>query len=162
MVIVDYILLAIVALSALIGLFRGFVKEALSLVVWGGAIWCAWKFGEPVAIALPDFLSDPILKLWASRILVLIAVLIIGGMLTWLISFLLDRTGLTGTDRAVGMIFGLIRGAVLAALVIIIMEAADFDQAAWWQESRLIPVAAPITNLLRELADEGIEKFQAS
>jgi membrane protein required for colicin V production len=159
---VDYALMLVVGVSAVIGLFRGFVKEAVSLLVWIAAIWCAWRFGQIAADQLPDFTGDAQLKLWATRVMILIVVLILGGLLSSLLSALLGMTGLTGTDRTVGMVFGLARGAVLAGLLVVIMQLAGFSEAAWWEESRLIPYAAPVAELLRDAADEGVEHLQTA
>jgi membrane protein required for colicin V production len=157
---VDYLLILIVGVSAVVGLFRGFVKEAVSLLVWIAGIWCAWRFGQMVAGQLPEFIADPTLKLWATRLLILIVVLILGGLLSSLLQALLGMTGLTGTDRTVGMVFGLARGVVLAGLAVIMLELAGFSAAAWWMESRLIPYLAPMADLLRDAADEGVEQLQ--
>lgn len=153
----DYLLLGLVTVSGLVGLFRGFVKEALSLGVWVVGIWCAWRFAELAAPHLGNWVSDPVLRLWAARALVLVAVLIVGGLLTHLLAFLLDQTGLTGTDRLLGGVFGIGRGAVLAGLVVIVLQFTGFEASPWWQESKLIPYAAPVADALRDAAAEGME-----
>lgn len=159
---VDYILLGVVLLSAVVGLFRGFVKEAMSLAIWVVAIWCAWRFGGFVGgQLLPDFVADPVLKLWASRLIVLVSLLIVGGLASWLITYLLDKTGLTGTDRLLGMVFGMARGAVLAGLVVIGLQFTGFDKDPWWDQSKLIPYAAPIADSLRDVAEEGMGMLDA-
>ena len=154
---IDYLLLGIMVLSGVVGLFRGFVKEALSLGVWVAAIWCAWKFAGMAADQMTGWVADPVLRLWTARAVVLVAVLITGGLLTALLSFLLDRTGLTGTDRLLGGIFGLGRGAVLVAIVVIALQFTDFDQSPWWAESKLIPYAEPVVDMLRDVAENGMD-----
>ena len=150
MVTVDYLLLAVAGLSGLFGLLRGFVKEAMSLAGWIVAAWCAFQFGGDVAERLPDFIQDPVLKLWAARFVVLIAVLLISGIVSGLASLLMSRTGLTGTDRVVGMVFGLARGVVVIALLVAALEMAGFRADPWWEESKLIPYAAPLAERLRD------------
>ena len=158
---VDYLLLALLLASAIIGLFRGFLKEALSLVVWIVAIWGAWSFGAASAPKLPEFVpDDPVIRLWAARFAILVAILIIGGVLTTMLGKLLGLTGLTGTDRVVGLVFGLARGAILAGVVVILLRFAGFGNDPWWQESRLIPLVDPIAERLQEAADQGIEQLQ--
>jgi membrane protein required for colicin V production len=154
---IDYLLLGIVVLSGVVGLFRGFVKEALSLGVWIAAIWCAWKFAGLAADQMSGWVAEPVLRLWAARAVVLVAVLIAGGLLTALLSFLLDQTGLTGTDRLLGGIFGLGRGAVLVAIVVIALQFTGFDESSWWPESKLIPYAEPVVAMLLDVADDGME-----
>lgn len=157
MVWVDYLILGVVALSGVVGLFRGFVKEALSLGVWIIGVWCAWKFAPLAAAQMTGWVEDPVLRLWAARFVVLVGCLILGGLLTALLSFLLDQTGLTGTDRLLGGMFGLGRGAVLAAIVVIALQFTGFDEDPWWVESKLIPYTEPVAELLRDVASEGME-----
>lgn len=162
MVIIDYLLAGIVAISALLGLFRGFLKEALSLAAWVAAIWCAFTYSAPAAQLIASFISDPVLRLWAARFLVLACVLLVGSLLSGLVSHLVSGTMLTGTDRTLGIAFGLARGAVLAGLAVVVLQLAGFDQAPWWRESKLIPYAAPVGAFLRELADDGLSMLKES
>lgn len=160
MVTVDYLLLAVAILSGVFGLLRGFVKEALSLAGWVVAAWSAFHFGGPVAERLPDIIQDPVLKLWSARFVVLIGVLIASGVISGLVSFLFSRTWLTGTDRVIGMVFGLARGVVLIALLVAGLDMAGFRADPWWNESKLIPYAAPLAERLRDVAEGGIEMLQ--
>jgi len=157
---IDYALLGLLALSGVVGLFRGFIKEALSLAVWALAVWCAWNFADLAAARMTGWVEDPVLRLWAARLVVLVGVLVAGGLLTALLSFLLNQTGLTGTDRLLGGLFGLGRGAILAGLVVIALQFTGFDADPWWEESKLIPYAAPVADALRDAAAEGIEMLQ--
>ena len=160
MVIVDYLLAAVFLLSALMGLFRGFVKEALSLVGWILAVWCAWRFGAAVAERIPSVADDSIIETWVARMIVLIVVLILSGLLGRLIAHLTHQSGLSGTDRIVGMVFGMARGVVLVGLVTLLLDAAGFGADPWWQESKLIPYAAPLAERLGDLAGDGVELLQ--
>lgn len=157
MIAVDYVLMSIFGVSAIIGVFRGFVKEAISLIGWIVAIWGAWRYGANVSAWLPDFVDDTTVKIWAARLLILIGVLITSGLISRLVSFLIDKTGLSGTDRVVGMVFGLARGVVLAGLAVNLLEVAGFDEAPWWPESKLIPYVAPVAQRLSDVAEEGLD-----
>jgi membrane protein required for colicin V production len=157
MIAIDYVLLGVVAVSAIVGLFRGLVREAMSLGVWVLAIWGAWRYGPAVAGFLPMQLADPVLQLWAARGVLLVGVLIFGGLATSLLAYLLGAAGLSGTDRLLGMLFGMARGAILAALVVIGLQFTGFEQAPWWAESRFIPLAAPIAERLRDAASDGLD-----
>ena len=157
MVSVDYILLAILVISTGISLLRGFVKEAISLASWAIAIWCAWRFGGAVAGALEGSIGSMEVRLWVARCLLAIGVLVAGGLLEWLVLFLLQKSGLTGTDRAIGTLFGFARGVVLVGLVVAVLQAGGFEATGWWQDSKLIPYAAPVADVLRDAAEEGME-----
>jgi membrane protein required for colicin V production len=157
MLFVDYLLLAILLVSTLLSLFRGFFKEALSLISWIVAIWAAAQFGPMVAEMLGGTVESYTLRLWGGRGLIVVGLLFLGGLISWLISTLLENTGLSGTDRAVGMVFGLARGAVLVGVFVLLLEFAGFAEASWWDDSKLIPYAAPVADLVREVAEDGME-----
>lgn len=156
LILFDYLLLAIMVFSTLISLFRGFFREAMSLGTWVVAIWVAWKFGPQVAGALEGLITPTAVRLWAARALVVIGVLIAGGLLGTFFHFVLETTGLTGTDRAIGMVFGFGRGVVLVGLLLAIMESADFNETEWWPGSVLIPYFEPVTDMIRHAAEDGL------
>ena len=158
---VDYILIGVAAVSTVIGLFRGFAREAFSLATWSLAIWASWRFGNQGQAYFEGLTDSVVIQLWVARCVILVLVLLAGGVGGWMVSTLLTRTGLSGTDRAVGMVFGLMRGVVLAGFLIIVMQAAELDKEPWWQESKLIPYATPLTDALGELAEEGREIIDA-
>ena len=157
MVAVDYILLAVLIISTAVSVLRGFVKEAISLVSWAVAIWCAWRFGGAVAGALEDSIDSMTSRLWVARRLLLVGVLVAGGLLEWLVLFLLQKSGLTGTDRAIGTVFGFARGVVLAGLLVAVLQSGGFEAEPWWQDSKLIRFAEPVADMLRDAAEEGFE-----
>jgi membrane protein required for colicin V production len=154
---IDWALVAVLALSTVVSLFRGFFKEAISVCTWVAAVWAAWKFGPQLAGGLTEWLSTSVLRLWAARAIILIGVLFVGGMLNWLFGMLLHRTGLSGTDRVIGMVFGAGRGVILIGLIIVILELMGFNETPWWQESKLIPYAAPVVDTIRHAAEDGRE-----
>ena len=157
MVFIDYILILILLISTAISLFRGFLKEAISLAAWVIAVWVAWRFGGSVAAGLEGSIDSMTARIWAARGMLMIVVLVGGGLFNWLVSFLLQKSGLSGTDRAIGMLFGFARGVVLAGVLVAVLQVAGYDSAAWWGESKLIPYAAPVADMLRGAAEEGIE-----
>lgn len=156
LILVDYFVIGVMVFSSLISLFRGFFKEAMSLGTWVVAIWVAWKFGPQLAGMLETVITPTAVRLWAARALVVIGVLIAGGLLGQFFHFVLESTGLTSTDRAIGMVFGFGRGIVLVGLMLVIMEAADFNETEWWPESVMIPYFEPVTDMIRHAAEDGL------
>jgi membrane protein required for colicin V production len=154
----DYALLAVLALSSLVGLLRGFFREAMSLIVWVAALWVASRYATMLSPYLADHVVNASLRLWIARGVLVIAVLIAGGIVTWIVATALHRTGLGGTDRTVGMLFGLARGLLLAGLAIIVLRMAGFSDEPWWRQSKLIPYAAPAAEALREAAEQGFNR----
>jgi membrane protein required for colicin V production len=138
MIWVDYLIIAIIALSAVIGLARGLVREVISLAVWIAALAAAWLFYEPVAAQLTPWISTPSVRIGAAVLILVIGVLIVGAILGYLLATLIDRTGLTGTDRLLGVIFGAARGAVLVALVVFLAALTPLTEDPWWDQSQLL------------------------
>lgn len=138
MIWVDYVILGIIGLSALISLVRGFVREAVSLIIWFLAFALAWTYFREFALYLGQWIETPSVRLGLAFIILLIAILIVGAVVGYLIGQLVDKTGLSGTDRLLGMVFGAARGAVLVAILVLLAGLTPFPGDAWWQESRLI------------------------
>lgn len=134
----DFALLLVLAVSMGIGLWRGFVVEVLSLTVWIAAFWLSMGFGADVAGRLTA-VEQPSARLLLGYAGVFIAVLLVGGLLTWLLGKLIANTGLSGTDRVLGLGFGLLRGLVLACVAVLLMGFTPLPRDAWWQQSRLLP-----------------------
>lgn len=136
----DWVILAIIGISGLISLKRGFVKEALSLLVWIAAFVVAIAFHERLAVLLTDQISAPSLRALIAFALLFLATLVVGALVNGLVAMLVEATGLTGTDRVLGMVFGLGRGVlVVLALVVLLPMLLPVNQDRWWQQSQLIP-----------------------
>jgi membrane protein required for colicin V production len=158
MVIVDYILLAAFALSVGIGFFRGFFREAMSLVNWALALWLAWRFSGLLDPLLAS-VSSPAVQLWLGRILVFVGALLAGALLAHLVVLVVRKTGLTGTDRALGMVFGAGRGLLVVGVLVIGFQMLEMDREPWWQDSVLVPRTADLTRSIREFMDVGLERL---
>jgi len=138
MVWVDFAILIIVSLSALISVLRGFVREALSLVAWILAFWVAFTFHQNLASILAEYIETPSLQLISAFALLFVVTLIIAALINNLIGQLVKKTGLTGTDRMLGIIFGVARGAVIVAILVLMAGLTQIPQDPWWQESIFI------------------------
>lgn len=148
----DYVVLAVLGVSALIGLLRGLIREALSLLCWLGAAWVAVRYGGEGGRFVPGLVDDPLLRLWSGRLLVFVGVLFAGTLLAWLIAHLARRLPITTTDRALGVCFGLARGVLLVALLVAALRLGGFDTEPWWRQSKLIPYATAVTAVLEQAA----------
>lgn len=134
----DIFILTIVGISALISLFRGFVREVLSLVVWVAAIWLARTFMGRGAELLASQVSVPSVRLGAAFLAILLAALLVGGLVNHLIGLAIAKTGLSGTDRMLGVVFGVLRGAAIITILVLLAGLTPVPKDPWWQRSILM------------------------
>jgi membrane protein required for colicin V production len=135
----DILILSLIGISALISLLRGFVREAFSLLVWILAFWIAWTFFRDLSMRLDQLIATPSVRLGVAFVLLLLAALMVGGLINYLVIQLVQKTGLSGSDRFLGMIFGGARGVLVVVVLVLLAGLTPFPQDPWWQESRLIP-----------------------
>lgn len=154
---VDLFVLIIVIASTVFGVWRGFVKEAIALTTWLAAIWLAWRFAGVVEPWLGDWLNAPELKIWVARAITFVGVIIIGGVIAWLTRALVHSTGLSGTDRMLGGLFGLVRSGIVFGLIVIALQLSGLDQDPWWQQARLRGYGERLAAAVRYYAELGTE-----
>lgn len=134
----DIVILIIVLLSSVIGLMRGLFKELISLVVWFAAVLLALYFSAAMGDALSGQIADESVRTVVGFFIIFLATLILGGIVQMLVKQLISSTGLTGTDRFLGFLFGSARGVLVCIVALIALKSFEI-QAEWWQESRIIP-----------------------
>ncbi|HET6433904.1 CvpA family protein [Dyella sp.] len=136
---IDYFIAGVLAVSVLIGLWRGLVAELLSLAIWIGSIWVAWAFGPSVAAYFEHSIHTPALRLVTGYGICLAAVLIVGALLNAMFRRLVAGAGLSGPDRGLGMLFGFARGVLLVALMVFLLGFTAVTREPWWRQSMLLP-----------------------
>jgi len=156
MVWVDVAIIIIVTLSALISVLRGFVKEALSLVAWVLAFWVAFTFHQNLATILSEYIDTPSLRLISAFALLFVVTLIIAALVNNLISTLVKKSGLTGTDRMLGVIFGIARGTVIVAILVLMAGLTQLPADPWWQDSIFIKHFQEMAIWLKSFLPEDI------
>jgi len=135
----DLAILAIALISMLVSLFRGFVREAFSLLVWIAAGYLALRASGPLSIEMSPWIEMPSVRLIIAFVGVFVTVLIVGGLCNFLLGKLVDSTGLSGTDRLFGALFGLLRGGAIVLVAVIVARFTPFPNDPWWQSSQLLP-----------------------
>jgi len=148
---VDYAILGILLISSFISLVRGFVKEALSLAGWIMAFWISLSFAVPLSKLLAASMEDPTLRLIIAFIVLFILTLIVSAVINFFASRLVQRTGLTGTDRFLGVIFGFLRGALLVSVLVLLAGLTTLPKEPWWDDSLMLFRFQAIAMWIREL-----------
>ncbi len=161
MVTLDYIVLAIVLISAVAGLIQGFLREVCSLITWVLAVWLAWKLAPALAPHLGGALKEAPYGLWAARALIFVAVLVVGAIIGATVNYFVRLSIFSGLDRLLGFVLGFARGLVIVGVAIILAQAARVDDEGWWKKSRLVPHFEPVANFLRTLAGDRLPARRA-
>jgi membrane protein required for colicin V production len=150
----DYIVIAAVVISAIIGATRGFLREAVAVVSWLLALFIAWHFADVVEPHLGGLLAGSYVKPWAARVIIVILVLLLGAAVGAVLNHFVRLSIFSGMDRFLGLIFGLLRGVVLLGVFVILGQLLRLDGERWWTRSLLIPYGESVANGLRGMVGE--------
>lgn len=152
----DFIILGIVLLSAVISVLRGFVKEAVSLISWVLAFWVSATFAGKLSTLLPDAIVAEQLRVAISFAILFLATLLVGGLANFLISTFVSRSGLSGTDRALGVVFGVLRGVVVVAALALLAGLTNLTSDAVWTESLLVEHFQVVAMWIRDYLPQDV------
>jgi membrane protein required for colicin V production len=156
MVALDWVFLAVLAASLLLGAWRGLVYEVLSVISWVAAFVLAQWLAPQAAALLPMGGSGEAMRYAAGFVAVFIAVVFTGGLLAWLIKKMVEAVGLRPIDRTLGAAFGLVRGAVVLLALAVVINMTPLQRGEWWTESKGAHVA---TGVLKEMKPVLPERF---
>jgi len=154
--VVDYFIIGILVISTLISLVRGFVKEVISLITWIMAFAIALNFSSIAAQWMPKAIDIPSLRMATAFLALFNLVLLVGGIINWAISKAVEKTGLSGTDRSIGLVFGAARGVFIVAILILLAGLTTMPQEPWWQKSLLVPHFTVVALWIHALLPESI------
>ncbi|MGD2130689.1 MAG: CvpA family protein [Lysobacterales bacterium] len=154
----DYAILAVIVISILVGCLRGFIREVFSLAVWLAAFLVAWRYGGDVSALMENAIDLPSARAAMGFAGLFIAVLLVGGLLNYLLGRLVESTGLSGTDRLLGGVFGAARGLALVVAVLLVCGFTPIPADPWWQQSRSIERLMPLVEWAAQLLPESLEE----
>ncbi len=147
---IDYVVLGIVVLSAGIGVWRGFVREALSLAIWILAFWLAYVGAAVIEIYFQDVFVDQSLRLVVSFVILFLGVHIAGFIISRLLSTLIKSIGLKGVDRVAGGAFGIVRGVVVISVLVLIAGLTPVAEETFWRDSFMIGVTENVLDWVQK------------
>lgn len=168
----DTVVIAFVTISIWVGIFRGFVKEVLSLTSWVLAVFIAFRFGgvvasylapygELVASYLASYGEEPVWAKPAAYVAVFLVALIALSMISYLINKSFSATGMSVVDRSLGSVFGAVRAAAIMGILILIGHFLNLQEQSWWKDSQLLEYFQPIADWIKiYLPDWVIQKIE--
>jgi membrane protein required for colicin V production len=151
----DYVVIAGIVISALIGAMRGFLRESIAFAAWVIALFLAWHFSDLIAPHLGGLMAQSDVRPWAARVIIVILVLLLGAFIGATLSHYVRLSIFSGMDRLLGFVFGLLRGFVLLGVFVILGQLLQLQHEHWWRHSILIPYGETIANGLRSLVGEA-------
>lgn len=159
----DWMIIAVVVLSTLLSLKRGFVKEVMSLVTWVVAFIIAVKFTSPLQTLLIDQVQNDQIRYVVAFIALFIATLVLGALVNFVLGSLVQVTGLSSTDRIIGMLFGFVRGGlIVVAFISLLSLSPAIEKSDMWKSSQLVPQLVVLKDWVREMLGKGGEVFDSS
>lgn len=159
MLMVDYAILVIVGLSAVLGLVRGMIRDLLSIAGWIAALLAAVFFTDILAAWLDQWVGSPAIRQAIAFASLFVGVLLLSAPLVRVVGELVDRSGLSGMDRILGFFFGFLRGVVIVALLVMLSWSTPLPKQPWWEGSTLIAYLEYPANQLRRLLPDDLERY---
>ena len=138
MIWVDYIIIAIVVISTLISLIKGFVQQVISLATWLLAFFLALRFAPSLSGHLEQYISLEAARQGVAFFLIFISVVLLGGIISFIASKLVSAVHLSLGDRLLGLIFGALRGVVIVLTLTFFIGMSPLVDEIWWDQSMLL------------------------
>jgi len=155
----DIAILLIIALPAIAGVMYGFLNIIFSLLAWTLALGISIKFSPAFSPLLESSVNTPVLRTILAFVgLFVISLMILTGI-GFLIVKLLGRTGLTATDRMLGLLFGIGLGAIIVEVIVFLGGFTALPQETWWDESRVMKPFERIAIWSEQYLPESISKY---
>lgn len=159
MAVLDWVVIAGLAASVLLGLWRGLVYEVLSVLNWIAAFVLAQWLAPRAAAMMPLSRAGESVQYAAGFVVVFIGALFAGGLLAWLTKKLVEAVGLRPVDRVLGGLFGIVRGVVAVLAVAVLVHLAKLQDGVWWTESVTAGVASAALRGLKPVVPERVGTY---
>jgi len=153
---VDLIIIAIIVISALISLVRGFVKESISLASWVVAGFIALRYFTALADLLEPYIESPTIRSGTGFAILFVCSLIVGAVINFMASQLVSKTGLSGTDKSLGVVFGAARGIIIVIMLVLLAGLTPMPAESWWNESTMVEYFASMASWIKDILPDDV------
>lgn len=149
----DIVVIGIFVISIVIGIMRGLIKESLSIASWIVSIWLAATFKVQAGELFAQYVNipNPTFRIWIGFALVFVVSLFIFALINFIITKLLVRGPIKGTDRFLGIFFGAARACLIVVAFMILFRGLGFSDAQWWKDSKFIPMFTPVADFVEPI-----------
>jgi membrane protein required for colicin V production len=153
---VDLIIIVIIVISALISLVRGFVKESISLASWVVAGFIALRYFTALADLLEPYIESPTIRSGTGFAILFVCSLIVGAVINFMASQLVSKTGLSGTDKSLGVVFGAARGIIIVIMLVLLAGLTPMPSESWWKESTMVEYFASMAGWIKDILPDDV------
>jgi len=155
----DYIVLAVIGVSGLLGLIRGLIKEVLSLTAYLLAFMAAIWWGPRTSGWIQVWIENGLLRTALAYGAVFFVVLLLIGLLNMLLATLIEQTGLTPADHGLGGLFGLARGVLLVLILVILAGHTELPKEPWWEQAKLADPAIRAVQSIKAMLPPSLAEW---
>ncbi len=152
----DYVLLAVVLVSAVLGAMRGFLRECIALAAWIFGIWFAWLHHDLIDPYLGGALAQEPIRTWTARAIALFGILLLGTAVGALANHFIRSSIFSGFDRLIGFVFGALRGLLILAVLGMLGLQLHLNGEKWWKTSALMPYVESMSGALRSMTGDTL------
>ncbi len=153
---VDLIIIVIIVISALISLVRGFVKESISLASWVVAGFIALRYFAALADVLEPYIESPTIRSGTGFAILFVCGLIVGAIINFMASQLVSKTGLSGTDKSLGVVFGAARGIIIVIMLVLLAGLTPMPSESWWKDSTMVEYFASMASWIKDIMPDDV------
>lgn len=168
---IDYVVIGLLALSMGMGIFRGFVKEVISLIAWIAAFTVATLYALPFAALFTSSAahapgtsatdSVSTMAVVISYLALFAGVLILGSIIKFIVNYAVEGRGISVTNRLLGALLGIVRGAVVVLLVMFFVSLTAMANGALWKESVMVGYFKPAVKWVTVKAQPYLSVIEA-
>ena len=159
MVIIDFIILGVVLLTMLVCFFVGFARTTVFLASWILAFILSISLADKLAILLSTIIDMPELQMAAAYVLMFVLTLIMGGLASFLLRSLIEKTGLTSTNRMLGAMLGMVLGIIIVCGFVMFAGLTKMPEAPWWTSSVWLPYFVTIVEWILPLIPTDFSRY---